>query len=339
MVDVSVNTPPQSAATVRRLIPGLLVAAVATVVAMLLNLVLPTVSPLLIAIVLGAVLANVRPVPTAWQPGFALCSRRFLRIGIVLLGLQLSLKDVLGLGPGMIAVVIAVVAGGITCGLLVGRWLGMSWASRLLIATGFSICGAAAVAAVEGSLNPEDKRDEDVLTAIALVVLCGTLMIPIIPALGAAFGLGERRSALWAGASIHEVAQVVAAGGAIGGGVLGLAVVVKLARVLLLAPVIAIIGLRNRSGAPAGKRPPLIPLFVAGFLLAVALRSTGWLPTGVTDVVKVIQTAFLTAAMFALGAGVRIAALRKVGWRPLALAGITTVAVAGIALGGVLLAG
>lgn len=334
------------AARLRALAPGLGLALVAAGLSLALTLVLPTVSALLVAIVLGVACRNLLPLPAALDPGLAVAAKRLLRIGIVLLGLQLVLGDILALGPGMIAVVVAIVAVGILATLAIGRALGVSPTQRLLIACGFSICGAAAVAAVDGVIETEDE--EEVVTALALVVLFGTLMIPLIPLLGAGLGLGELRTGLWAGGSIHEVAQVVAAGSAIGGAGLAAAVVVKLARVLLLAPVLAVVSVQRRramrreqadGAAPTGRRPPIVPLFVVGFLVMVLVRWTGVLPAGVLAGAGVVQTVLLAMAMFALGTGVRFSMFRRVGFRPVALAGASTLVVAGVALGGVLVAG
>lgn len=319
------------------LLPGVAVATVATAIAMGIGRLLPTVSPLLIAIVLGAVAANAAHLPTALRPGLTFSSKKLLRVGIALLGFQLMLSDIVGLGWGMIAVVVAIVTLGITGTMAMGKLLGLSWTQRLLIACGFSICGAAATAAVDGVV---DAEEEEVLTAVALVVIFGTLMIPVVPLLSRALGLDDHEAGMWAGGSIHEVAQVIAAGGAIGGGALAVAAVVKLARVVMLAPVMAVVGLQQRrrsDGATEGTRPPLVPLFVVAFLACAAVRSTGLLPDGVLTAAKVAQTALLTAAMFALGTGVHVATIRKVGARPLALAALSTVWVAAIALTGVLL--
>lgn len=325
--------------SISALAPGLAVAAGATAVVLLIGRHLPMVSPLLIAIMLGAVIANVVSLPGRLAPGMTFTAKKLLRVGVALLGLQLVFSEVVGLGMGMIAVVIAVVVLGIVGTMFVGSLLGLNWTQRFLIACGFSICGAAAVAAVDGVV---DADEEEVLTAVALVVVFGTAMIPVIPLLSNMIGLTELQSGLWAGASIHEVAQVVAAGGAIGGGALAVAVVVKLARVIMLAPVIAVVSARRRRLDRYGddvRRPPLVPLFVVAFLACVTLRSAGVLPDTVVAGAKVAQTALLTAAMFALGAGVNIAALRKVGFRPFLLALTSTVWVGAIALIGVLLAG
>lgn len=321
------------------LAPGLALAALGTIVAMGINRLLPAVSPLLIAIVLGAVLANLVHLPARVRPGLTFSAKRVLRAGIALMGLQLLLGDILGLGWEIIVAVVAIVALGITGTMFAGKLLGLTWTQRVLVACGFSICGAAAVAAVESVV---DAKEEEVATAVALVVVFGTLMIPTVPLMAQAFGLSDFEAGMWAGGSIHEVAQVVAAGGAVGGAALGVAVVVKLARVLMLAPVVAILGVRRRrlaDPASGSVRPPLVPLFVVSFLLCVALRSTGMIPEGVYDGAGFLQTTLLTAAMFALGAGVHLATIRKVGARPFVLAAASTVWVASLALAGVLLAG
>ena len=294
------------------------------------------VSPLLIAIVAGAVLANTVSLPAKFQPGLAFSAKRLLRVGIALLGLQLMFSDIVGLGWGVIAVVVAIVFLGIAGTMYAGKLLGLSWSQRILIACGFSICGAAAVAAADGVVN---AREEELLTAVALVVIFGTLMIPTIPLLADAFGMNEIEAGMWAGGSIHEVAQVVAAGSALGATALGVATVVKLARVLMLAPVMAFLSIRQRTMVDntATKRPPLIPLFVVAFIGCMGLRSTGMLPNELLGLTKTVQTALLAAAMFALGLGVRLSVIRGVGARPFVLAAISTVWVATIAYVGVVL--
>ncbi len=321
-------------------------------------------SPMVVAIVLGMVVGNVAHLPESVQPGLAVAAKRVLRIGIVMLGLRLSLHDVAGLGAGMIATVVAVVVGGILAGLAIGRALGVGRRQRLLIACGFSICGAAAVAALAGVLDDRSDREsgsrdrgssdregadgsleEAVVTAVALVVVFGTAMIAVIPMLGHALGLSDVAIGTWAGASVHEVAQVVAIGGSVGGAALGAAVVVKLGRVLMLAPVMAIIGVVERrrlraAGADDGVTlPPIMPMFVAGFLAMVLVRTTGLVPERVLDVAGIVEQVALAAAMFALGVGVRFTLIRRVGAAPLLLAAATTAIVALIGLGGVLVAG
>ena len=318
--------------------PGLLICAAATAIAVGINGVLPAASPLLIAIVLGAVLTNAVQLPQRYDPGLQFSAKRLLRAGIALLGLQLLLGDIMALGWRVIVTVIAIVVLGILGTLVAGRVLNIGWPQRILIACGFSICGAAAVAAADGVVEAEE---EEVLTGIALVVLFGTLMIPVTPMLAHVLGLSDHQAGMWAGGSIHEVAQVVATGGAIGGGALTVAVVIKLARVMMLAPVMAVLSLHHRRMAPSSKtrRPPVVPPFVLAFVGCVVLRSIGLLPEGMLVTAKILQIALLTAAMFALGAGVRLGVVAKVGVRPLILAAVSTVWVAAVAYVGVLFAG
>ncbi|MCZ4567344.1 YeiH family protein [Rhodococcus erythropolis] len=322
--------------SVAALVPGVALCALGATVALIAGQFTSAVSPLLIAIVAGAVLANTVSLPAKFQPGLAFSAKRLLRVGIALLGLQLMFSDIVGLGWGVIAVVVAIVFLGIAGTMYAGKLLGLSWSQRILIACGFSICGAAAVAAADGVVN---AREEELLTAVALVVIFGTLMIPTIPLLADAFGMNEIEAGMWAGGSIHEVAQVVAAGSALGATALGVATVVKLARVLMLAPVMAFLSIRQRTMVDntATKRPPLIPLFVVAFIGCMGLRSTGMLPNELLGLAKTVQTALLAAAMFALGLGVRLSVIRGVGARPFVLAAISTVWVATIAYVGVVL--
>ncbi|MFL0578870.1 YeiH family protein [Dietzia sp. 179-F 9C3 NHS] len=320
----------------RELVPGLGVVLVVTIAAMVAAAPFGSLSPLMLAIITGAILTNLVRLPDSLSPGIAFSATKLLRVGIAMLGLQLLLGDILGLGWQILAAVVLIVAGGVAGTMAIGAMLGLGWTQRLLIACGFSICGAAAVAAVDGVT---DADEEEVFTAVALVVIFGTLMIPLVPALSAAFGLSEADAGVWAGGAIHEVAQVVAAGGALGETALGIAVMVKLARVLMLAPLIIGIGLYLRRQGGGGRnrsRPPLVPFFVLAFLACVTLRSTGMVPDTAIAVGAQIQVSLLTAAMFALGTGVRVATLQQVGPRPFLLATASTVLVAGLAIVGVL---
>ncbi len=316
-------------------LPGLLLCAAAVAISIGVNRLLPGVSALIVAIVAGIALTNLVVLPEAVSPGITFAAKKLLRLGIVFLGLKLVLSDIIGLGVPMLIVIVCVVTGGILGTVVMGRLMKMSPGQTLLIGCGFSICGAAAVAGVEGVT---DAEEEEVITAVALVVIFGTLMIPIIPVLGRVLGMSTELNGLWAGASIHEIAQVVAAGGIIGGGALSVAVLVKLARVLMLAPVVAVLNLRQRSNSTAGNRPPIVPLFIVAFLAMVMLRSTVALPVGVLDAGDLAQTALLSAAMFGLGCGVKFRNLVQVGIRPFLLATASTIWVGAIALIGIELA-
>ncbi|GAA2829653.1 putative integral membrane protein (TIGR00698 family) [Leucobacter komagatae] len=348
---------PRLAAWTRRITPGLLICLAAAGASYAVGVALPGVSPMIIAIVLGIVAANTGVLPRAAAPGIDFSAKKLLRAGIVFLGLQLVLGDIVALGAPVLAVIVCVVAGGLFGTVALGKLMKVPTQLTLLIACGFSICGAAAVAGAAGVTDPDDEHEQATVTAVALVVIFGTIMIPLVPFLGPVIGLTSDQTGMWAGASIHEIAQVVAVGGILGGTALTLAVVVKLARVLLLAPIMAVLSVRIRraagvaaagaaaevetGGQPGSqpKLPPIVPPFIIGFLAMVLLRSFVPLPEGALVAGQLLQTVLLSAAMFGLGCGVKVKSLLKVGFRPFALAALATVLVATIAYVGVLLVG
>lgn len=315
-------------------LPGLLVTAAGVALATAVNALVPAVSPLMAALVLGALVTNLGLSSPALRPGLEFAARGPLRLGIVLLGAQLALPDVLALGLPVLLLVVVTVTATFFGTQWLGRRLGLGRELSLLVATGFSICGAAAVAAMDGVT---DSDEEDVMTAVALVTLYGSLAIAVLPQARGLLHLSPEAFGVWAGASVHEVAQVVATAQAVGGAALATAVVVKLTRVVLLAPLIAGVTLwRRRTAAPSeGRRPPVVPLFVAGFLAMAALRSLGVLPPASLAALKTAETLLFTAALFGMGAAVRLRALLRTGRRAVALGALSTTLVTLVALAGV----
>jgi uncharacterized integral membrane protein (TIGR00698 family) len=308
----------------RTLIPGLGFVAVCAALAFGVNRWREVISALVVAVVLGALAANLGIIPSMCRPGLAFASRKLLRIGVVLLGFRLTFSQIRELGPKGLSLVVVVVTITFFGTQWLGRRLGLSPALSLLVATGFSICGASAVAAMRG-VTPE-ADDEDVAYAIALVTLCGSLAIFILPAIGRVMGFRDATLGSWIGASVHDVAQTIATAAQGGADTKTTAIVVKLTRVVLLAPLVLGVSVWRRRGQSAAvasaatvKRPPLLPLFVIGFLCAIAIRSTGWLSSRVTADIKSVETLLFAAALVGLGAGVDIAKLRRIGGRPLAL--------------------
>lgn len=293
----------------------------------------PLVSALLLAIVAGVVVANTcdrGPRSTRVLRDSAVAAKHLLRTGIVLLGLRLAVDEVLGIGWQGLVVVLATVAATFAATTWFGRRLGLDRALTTLVAAGFSICGAAAIATVAEQVR---ARQRDVALALALVTLYGTVMIAAVPWLAGVIGLDEPAAAVWAGASIHEVAQVVAAASILGPGALAVATTVKLARVVMLAPVAALVGHGGAPDGPASSRTRWrVPWFVTGFLLAVLVRSTGLVPPMVLDVALDASTLLLAAGMFGLGLAIHVRELWPVPSRLLALGGAATLVAAGVPL-------
>ncbi len=300
---------------------AVLACSVAAVVAVGVGTVVPLASPLLVALVLGILVINVGGAERTSSWHDARLTRTVLRAGIVLLGLRLSLADLgeVGLRGAVVAAVAVAVT--FTATWLVGRRMGLEPGLVLLIAAGFSVCGAAAIAAVESGVR---RRSADVVIAIALVTVFGTAMIPLLPLASGLLGLDDVQAGVWAGASIHEVAQVVASAALLGPSALAAATTVKLARVALLGAVF--VAARRLGGGDDAETvgAPVVPWFVWGFLAAVAVRSTGLVPSVVISGADKVAVLALGAAMFGLGMTVTIAALRRVERRALVLATYAT---------------
>jgi uncharacterized integral membrane protein (TIGR00698 family) len=284
-----------------------------------------------VAIALGLLLANTRGVPVPARPGLALASGVLLRAGIVLLGFELVLQDMLALGARGLVVVVAVVVATFFATRWAGKRLGVSDGLSLLVATGFSICGVSAIAAARGV---SDADEEEVAYAIALVTLCGSLAIVLLPALRGILGLDDHDYGVWVGASVHDIAQVVATSSAVGGIAVTTAIVVKLTRVLLLGPLVAWIAWSNGRSAGAG-RLSLVPPFVLAFVAAAALRSADLVPSRLLPLLADTKIVLLAVALFAVGARVELRRLLAVGGRPLVLGFSSWAIVAAVAYAGV----
>ncbi|WP_353827326.1 YeiH family protein [Agromyces sp. SYSU T0242] len=320
--------------------PGVGVAALAAAFAWLVHLGAPVLPLLTVAVATGIVVGQVPSLrPTldgALRPGLAFSARTLLRTGIVLLGLKLSLGDIAGLGWLTILTTVGVVVLTFAGTLGLGRAMRLPGHEPLLIASGFAICGASAIGAMAATVR---ARDEEQARPVALVTLCGTLAIAVLPALWHPLGLTAPQFGHWVGAGVHDVGQVVATAQIAGASALAVAVVVKLTRVLLLAPMVAITAAveRRRAVEATGPRPAIVPLFIVGFLAAVLVRTFLPVPEAVLTAADVVQTTLLAMALFALGASIRVAALLHTGWRALVTGLASWVLVAALAYGAVLL--
>jgi uncharacterized membrane protein YadS len=334
------------------------VVGLATGLAFGLARVIPALNPATCAVLLGAALANAGLHTESLRPGTHLAGHTVLRWAVVLLGFSLSTATLRAIGaPGalLVAVTVTVTFTGM---LGLGRLLGLSAARSVLLASGYSICGASAVAAVRHAV---DADEDDVAVAVALVTLCGSLAIFVLPALHGVLGLDPVQFGSWVGASVHDVGQTAATAQAVPGA-LAVAMVIKLSRVALLLPLVTILSLRARrrthitpvaSGHPAplghdqpdatraegAVRPPIVPLFLVGFVAAAALNSSGWLSAGTLDVLRHTQHIALVAALVGLGTGIHRRVLRRAGGPALLVGLAGWVLVAGTALGMVHLAG
>lgn len=250
------------------------------------------------------------------MPGLTFAAARLLRIGVILLGFDLVFPDVLRLGAKALAVVVAVVGLTFVGTIWAGRRLGVSRDLALLVAVGFSICGVSAIAAANGVV---DADEDEVTFAVALVTLCGTLAILVLPPLRAPLGLTAEAYGAWVGAGVHDVAQVVATSSTAGSAALATAVVVKLTRVMLLAPLVALLAIRRTRDTRQLTGRTLVPGFVVLFVAAIGLASTRVISADWTHRIDALRTALLGMSLFALGTRVQLIRLVRIGARPLVL--------------------
>jgi uncharacterized integral membrane protein (TIGR00698 family) len=309
----------------RSLLPGLfLTFTIAGAAFELRNLTgIAALSPLIIAIVLGMAFHNTVGTPPAFKPGVAFSMRRILRFAIILLGLQLSLSQVAAVGIVGIAIIVVSLVGTFLFSVWLGRRLGIDRKLAELIAAGTSICGASAVIATNTVTR---ASDEDVAYAVACVTVFGSASMLLYPTLAGLIQLTPHAFGLWAGASIHEIAQVVAAAFQNGADSGNFGTIVKLSRVTLLAPMILALGyfsMRDRQttdgdrvGQPKQQAMPM-PWFVVGFVAMMLFNSFDLIPAA--DKAYLIQatTLLLTVALAAMGLETDVRKLRAKGWRPL----------------------
>ncbi|MDQ2686872.1 MAG: YeiH family protein [Armatimonadota bacterium] len=292
-------------------------------------------SALILAIVLGMVVRNTVGVPAAAQVGVSFCLKRVLRLAIVLLGLQLSFVQVAQVGGRGFAVVAATLAATFVFTTWLGRRMGVDSKLTQLIAAGSSICGASAVIATN---VVTEGKDEDVAYGVACVTVFGSLSMFLYPLLPHLLGLTPKAFGLWTGASIHEVAQVIAAAfqdGQVSG---EFATISKLTRVMLLAPTVLALGLLaargrlNGGGRMNWKKMP-IPWFVLGFVAMIGVNTLNVIPPHIRATVITANQFLLAVSLAAMGLETSLAKLKQKGLKPLALGAAAWLFISAFSLG------
>ncbi|WP_312836123.1 YeiH family protein [Comamonas sp.] len=326
--------------TARRLAPGLLLCAaiawLASVLAALPWFGSHGLSALTVAIVIGMLVGNTvyGAVQTPAAAGVGLSKQQLLRLGIILYGLRLTFQDIAAVGlAGVLTDALMLISTFVLAQWLGRRWLGLDARTSMLVGAGSAICGAAAVLATA----PVAKaRADDVAVAIATVVVFGTVGTFLYPVLyqwlAPSLQMTEAGYGLWVGSTVHEVAQVVAAGGAVSSSAADTAVVAKMVRVMMLAPFLIALSLwlARRPGSAAAVRQPAaggavqarqitIPWFALGFVAVAGIHSLGVIPAQALAIGVQWDNALLTMAMAGLGLTTHVRAVRAAGIKPLLL--------------------
>lgn len=280
------------------------------------------------------------------RPGIEFTARSVLRFGVALLGARISVELMVGLGTHLIAVVIGAVVLTILFGLLGARLLGRGWRFGVLTGGSVAICGASAAMAISAVLPRNEHSERNLIFTVLSVTVLSTVAMIAYPLLTQAFEFNDEVAGVFLGGTIHDVAQVVGAGFSVSDEAGEVATLVKLIRVAMLAPVVLVISvLVRRYGAGAleagseGKRPPILPVFVVGFLIFAALNSLGLIPAVVVTAMSDLSRWALLVSIAAVGMKTSLKRILDVGGQAIALIVVETLFIATLVLIGVLVLG
>ena len=270
---------------------------------------------LVLAILIGAAVRTIWNPPAVFLPGVAFSAKTLLEIAIVLLGLSVSAAALIAAGPVLLAAIAALVVCAIAISYGIGRGLGLPHKLSILIACGNSICGNSAIAAAAPVIRA-DK--DDVAASIAFTAVLGVMVVLALPLAGQALHLSQLQYGVFAGLTVYAVPQVLAAAAPVGPISVQIGALVKLARVMMLGPVLCLLALTGgEAGALRGRLGwrQIAPPFILGFLAMIALRSTGVVPAGVLQGAGTAASFLTIMAMAALGVGVDARTVAKAGGR------------------------
>jgi uncharacterized integral membrane protein (TIGR00698 family) len=319
------------------MLPGVILAGVVSAGAVALGAVetavlgRPIIEPLVVAILLGMIVRSIRGTDERAESGIRFVAKDVLEVAVFLLGATMDVPRLFASGPRLAAGIVALVCAALAIGYLIGRAAGLSSKLAVLVACGNAICGNSAIAAVAPVIGADR---EDVAASIALTAVLGVAVVLSLPLLIPLLGLSHYQYGVLAGLTVYAVPQVLATAFAVSALSGQVATVVKLARVLMLGPVVTFFALRaHRANAATLSLRRLVPWFVLGFIGLAALRSMNVVSDQVGDLARVVASWLTIAAMAALGLSVDVRSVRQVGPRVMAavagsLAALVVLAVA-----------
>ncbi|PWW08742.1 putative integral membrane protein (TIGR00698 family) [Paenibacillus cellulosilyticus] len=290
---------------------------------------------LVIAIILGIAWRAAFGIPESMMSGVSFSSKKLLRYGIILLGMRLNLADIVHAGPKVLAIAVINIAFTIFAVYGIAKLMKVEKRLALLTACGTAICGAAAVVAISPQIKANDNETAIGAATVAILgtifTLLYTVMYPILSLTAAGYGI-------FSGATLHEVAHVIAAAAPAGQDAVDLAVIVKLTRVALLVPVAIIIGIwvsrterkGNGDGKKASWRSIPIPWFIVGFLLTSAVNTLGIIPAALANQLVLAAYLLIAMAMAGLGLHVDLLSFRRLGMKSFAAGLIGSVLLSGL---------
>lgn len=314
--------PPSIALRLRTLLPGVLLCATIGAAAWGLALVevalfdYALVEAVVLAILIGMLVRTVWTPPKALEPGIGFTAKRVLEVAIVLLGASLDLRTLEDLGYALLAAVVVTTGAALGLGVVLGRRAGLTSNLAILVAVGNAICGNSAIAAVAPVIR---AKKQEIASAISLTAVLGVVVVLTLPLVQEPAGLSDRQYGILAGMVVYAVPQVLAATFPVSDASGQVGALVKLIRVALLGPVVALFAFLHRAD-PDGNPVRFslrryLPWFVLGFFATAILRTAGAVPADVGSDAKEISRWLTVAAMAALGLGVDVRAVRKTGPR------------------------
>ena len=317
---LSLRDPSQWYAGTKRLLPGILVCGVIALASTFLAE--HHGGPqLLYALLLGLAFHFIHGNADA-KAGIEFCGRTVLRLGVVLLGVRITLDQVVHLGVEVAALILSALVLTILLGVWSARWLGRTRDEGLLSGGAVAICGASAALAISAVLPQTKANERFTLLAVVAVTVLSTVAMVLYPLVIHFLGLPAGQAGVFLGGTIHDVAQVVAAGMMLGPEAGDTATVVKLFRVMLLMPVVMVISIMYRNhqqvGQP-GRATPLVPGFLVAFVAMMLLSSSGVVPAQVVAMATDASRICLVVAIAAAGIKTSIEDLLQIGWKPLLL--------------------
>ena len=309
-----------------RLAPGILLCGAISVVALVLQRIEEAafghayVEALVLAILIGTLIRTFWTPDERWRDGIAFSAKEILEFAVMLLGASISIGLIVQAGIGLLLGIMATVAVVILASYALGRALALPPRMAVLIACGNSICGNSAIAAVAPVIG---AKSHEVASSIAFTAVLGVIVVLALPLLIPALALTETQYGIVAGLTVYAVPQVLAATAPVGIVAIQIGTLVKLVRVLMLGPVVvamAMVGPRlgGSEDLPAPRKPglgKLVPWFIVGFLLLMAIRSAGLIPDPLIGPIRFVSRILTILSMAALGLGVDIRILGRVGTR------------------------
>ena len=340
---MTATSPDRRAGALGRPVPGLAAAVALALVSTVIGRAVPVIGSAVPAVVLGAGIATVRRPSARLTPGLAFAGQRVLQLAVVVLGLRLSLHQVVSVGARSLPVMLGTLLVCLALARVIGRALRIEGDLQALIGCGTGICGASAIAAIAPAIG---AASADVAYAVSTIFVFNITAVLVFPAIGHALGLSQHAFGLFAGTAVNDTSSVVAAASAYGRSAADYAVVVKLVRTLMIIPaalLLAVLAERRhpvRTGAgpsrerlTMGRTVRLVPWFLVGFLVMAGVNTTGGVPHGAAGPVATISTFLISVALAGIGLSTDVGMLRRTGARPLLLGAILWASVTVVSLG------